>query len=150
MATMGEYYRQLRQQGYSAAAARDRARQWRERDINEREAEMQRQQEALDYEYDQEEPEPEPFYRPDELYWGDYKDPTNTMFPDRPRSNRARYDDIHQVIAIDWARPGRLGPTTYYRNASRQTWENMKQAPSTGRYVNAVLNYHEYDYDDRP
>lgn len=74
------------------------------------------------------------------------KSPTNTMFPDRPRSDRATYDPATQLLNIEWARPGQLGPSTTYKNVTPQEWEQVQAEPSTGRYVNRVLNYKEYYY----
>ena len=74
------------------------------------------------------------------------KDPTNTMFPERPRSDRASYDPVTQQLNIEWARPGKLGPSTTYKNVTPQEWEQVQSEASTGRYVNRVLNYKEYYY----
>ena len=87
------------------------------------------------------EPPPPPDFEPSQT-----KDPTNTMFPDRPRSDRATYDPATQQLNIEWARPGQLGPSTTYKNVTPQEWAQVNGTPSTGRYVNRVLNYKEYFY----
>lgn len=104
-----------------------------QRQENERELVIA-EQNARDYEGDE----------PDLLDW---KDPTPTAFPHRPRSTRASYDPVQQDLTIWWARPGRLGDHTNYHEVTPQQWDHIKErAPSTGWYVNDVLNYHDYDY----
>lgn len=77
----------------------------------------------------------------------DWKSPTATAFPHRPRSTEAAYDPVQQLLTIWWARPGRLGDHTNYYEVTPQQWEYIRdRAPSTGWYVNDVLNYHTYDY----
>jgi hypothetical protein len=74
------------------------------------------------------------------------KDPTSTEFPHRPRSRSAEYDFTTQVCRIWWDRPGRLGPYTNYYDVTPQEWDQIERVvPSTGKYVNRVLNYKHYD-----
>lgn len=159
MATIKWYYDFYRDQGYSATAARSMARRQRAQEVAQQaeaketyQREYERAKEALAQAQREENTDAidqaEHDYGGDFLEWTDSKIPTNTMFPHRPRSNYAHYDAPHQTIAIRWARPGRLGPVTYYRNVPRQVWEIMKEVPSTGRYVNNVLNFYPYDYED--
>jgi hypothetical protein len=77
----------------------------------------------------------------------DLKDPTNTEFPHRPRSNYAEYDPVSQILRIWWARPGRLGPYTNYYDVTPQEFREVEITSSTGKYVNRVLNYKNYDYE---
>ena len=162
MPTIKWYYDFYRAQGYSATASRSMARRQRAEEVartaTQRETyeqEYQRAKQAIAQEQaeqnaqdiDQADHE----YTYDYLVWTDAKVPTNTMFPHRPRSNYAHYDEPHQTIAIRWARPSRnpeLGPVTYYRKVPRQVWETMKEADSTGQFVNRVLNFYDYDYRD--
>jgi hypothetical protein len=79
------------------------------------------------------------------------KKPTATEFPEPPlarRSTEAEYDPVTQVLRIWWRRPGRLGPYTNYYNVTPQEWDQVKNVvTSTGKYVNRVLNYKNYDYE---
>jgi hypothetical protein len=58
-------------------------------------------------------------------------DPTNTAFPDRPRSNRAHYDANTQILNIEWARPGKLGPSTNYYDVTPQQWDIIQHTMTT-------------------
>jgi KTSC domain-containing protein len=82
----------------------------------------------------------------DEAEFPETYDPTNTAFPDRPRSSRAHYDANAQILNIEWARPGKKGPSTNYYDVTPQQWEIIKNTNSTGQYVDLVLNDHHYDY----
>jgi hypothetical protein len=135
MASLREYYKMLRGQGYTPRHAREQAQLWRSR-------------QSLPATTQVSDAVPDPVIT-DELRFISWRDPSPTSNPSRPRSDRIRYDAVHQVVAIDWARPGALGPTTYYRGVPRQVWEQLANyEPSTGRYVNRVLGGYAYDYNE--
>lgn len=135
MATMGEYYRILRGQGYTVAQARVKAREWK---LQETRPRISEETQAL----------PDPVIT-EELRFISWRDPAPSLTPRSPRADRIRYDAEHQVIAIDWHRPGPAGPTTYYRGVPRQIWEQLANyEPSTGKFVERVLNGYNYDYDE--
>jgi KTSC domain len=138
VANLRDYYKILRGQGYSPRHAREQASLWKRR-------------ESLPAPSQVSDAVPDPVIT-DDLKFISWRDPSPTINPARPRSDRIRYDSVHQVVAIDWARPSKnpeIGPTTYYRNVPRQVWEQLaNHEPSTGRYVNRVLNGYPYDYNE--
>lgn len=142
MATIREYEQEYRRQGYPVTAARSRARQDRANELAAARSRAQDTEAALQA------------AREDLLIKRaaqDYKAPTNTEWPsngwDHARSRNASYDGITQTLRIWWTKPGRLGDYTNYYNVPPQIWEQVKSTPSTGKYVNAVLNGYEYDYE---
>lgn len=162
MPTIKEYEKMLRGQNYPPIAARSIARRMRAQEVaREAAARIQYEREyqaAVSELADRQREETEDRVEEaaelqftEDYTWTDFKDPTNTMFPATnapgPRSDWAQYDSRNQVARIWWNRPGRLGPYTNYRNVPPQVWETLKHVPSTGRYVNAVLNAFPYDYD---
>ena len=135
MATLRDYYKMLRGQGYTPRHAREQATLWKKRESLPSTAQVT---EAL----------PDPVIT-EELRFISWRDPAPSLTPRNPRADRIRYDAEHQVIAIDWHRPGALGPTTYYRGVPRQIWEQLANyEPSTGKFVERVLNGYPYDYDE--
>lgn len=143
MTARDDRYRELRRQGYSVAQSRRMAdqlktKQWEHERAAERLVEQAAAagREALVEQVD----------------FTHYKQPTNTEYPGNgwrnPRSRSASYDTATQVLNIVWWRPGKGGKSTNYYNVSRQEWEqlcNINIEPSTGKYVNRVLNGHPYD-----
>jgi hypothetical protein len=67
--------------------------------------------------------------------------PTKTINPPDPRTNAAGYDSVAQVLYVEW---GDGGPAYNYYNVTPQEWRAFRRAPSPGRYINRVLNYHPY------
>ena len=57
------------------------------------------------------------------------------------RTNAAGYDPVLQRLRIEW---GDGGPAYNYYNVPPQIWDSFQDAPSPGRYINAVLNYFSY------
>jgi KTSC domain len=66
---------------------------------------------------------------------------TSTSNPADPRTVAAGYDPVLQRLRIEW---GDGGPAYNYYNVPPQIWESFLDAPSPGRYINAVLNYFSY------
>lgn len=70
----------------------------------------------------------------------DYYDPTKTSNPDRPRTHAARYNKSNRVIEIKF----REGAVYEYRDCHPNTWRGFKNTDSPGRYINRILNGHDY------
>jgi KTSC domain len=67
--------------------------------------------------------------------------PTPSINPADPRTAAAGYDPILQRLRIEFADNG--VPYNYY-DVPPQIWDAFQQAPSPGRFINAVLNYFSY------
>lgn len=67
--------------------------------------------------------------------------PTKTINPADPRTSQAEYYPIAQTLVMHWGDGGR--PYNYY-NVTPQEWQALRRAPSPGKYINKVLNYHPY------
>lgn len=134
MATLRDYYKMLRGQGYTPRHAREQASLWKKR-------------ESLPSPSEVSQAVPDPAAT-DELHFISWRK-APSLNPRNPRADEIRYDLEHQVLAIDWHRPGALGPTTYYRGVPRQIWEQLaNHEPSTGKFVERVLNGYNYDYNE--
>lgn len=84
---------------------------------------------------------PEPHSISPSDYW-DYYDPAATINPDRPRTLRWRYNLEERKAEVIF-RDGT--PWTYY-DVHPNTWRGLKRTESPGRYINRILNSHEYGY----
>lgn len=71
----------------------------------------------------------------------DYYWPTKTSNPPRPRTTAARYSKKLQRIEVQW-RDG--GVPYHYDNVHPNTWRGFKRTDSPGRYINRILNGHDY------
>ena len=69
----------------------------------------------------------------------DYATPSSN--PANPRCTAAGYDPVLQRLRIEW---GDGGQAYNYYDVPPQIWESFQNAPSPGRYINAVLNYFNY------
>lgn len=71
------------------------------------------------------------------------KDPSATIYPPRPRSQRASYDPSDQTLRIQF----RNGRVYAYYNVPSNVWRDLKSVASTGRFINRRLDpffeYHE-------
>lgn len=70
----------------------------------------------------------------------DYYDPTKTSNPNRPRTMAARYNKVSQVVEIRF----REGAIYQYFDCHPNTWRGFKNTDSPGRYINRILNGHNY------
>jgi hypothetical protein len=82
---------------------------------------------------------PEPHSISPQDYW-DYYDPAATINPERPRTQKWRYN-LEERIAETIFRDGT--PWRYYE-VHPNTWRGLKRTESPGRYINRILNNHEY------
>ena len=70
----------------------------------------------------------------------DYYDPTRTSNPNRPRTMAARYNKATRTIEVRF----REGATYQYSDIHPNTWRGFKNTDSPGRYINRILNGHDY------
>lgn len=145
MATIREYEQEYRRQGYPVAVARSRARADRAQELSIARRRQDDADAALQAAREQHEA-----WRAAQ----DYKNPTSTEWPgngwDHARSRNAAYDGVSQTLRIWWTKPSKAGDFTEYYDVPPQIWETLKdpaRTPSTGKFVNAVLN--GYDYTTR-
>jgi hypothetical protein len=140
MPTIRDYEKQYRAQGYTTAQARSLARRQRAEDV----ASERQRKEDFNAAYAASQERIKRLRRD-----RDFKNPTNTEYPGNgwphPRSKRATYDAGTQVLRIWWDRPSKAGNLTDYYDVPPQVWETVKETSSTGKYVNAVLNYYPYE-----
>jgi hypothetical protein len=140
MPTIRDYEKMYRAQGYSPSASRSRARQDRAEEV----ANEKRRKQDFDAAYAASQERIRQLRRD-----RDVKSPTNTDHINLgwpyPRSERATYDAATQIVRIWWDRPSRAGNLTDYYEVPPQVWETLKETPSTGQYVNAVLNGYDYE-----
>jgi hypothetical protein len=66
--------------------------------------------------------------------------PTNTSNPARPRTVAAGYDRVNHILFVRF----RDGAGYEYHDVTQSQWREFRSAPSPGRYINRVLNYHTY------
>jgi len=66
--------------------------------------------------------------------------PTPSINPPRPRTLAAGYDRDTKVLRIRY----REGQGYEYYDVSPREWNNFRRVKSPGRYVNRVLNHHDY------
>lgn len=71
------------------------------------------------------------------------KDPSPTIYPPRPRSQRASYDPTDRTLRIQF----RNGRVYGYYEVPANVWRDLKSSSSTGRFINRRLDpffeYHE-------
>ena len=67
--------------------------------------------------------------------------PTKTSNPSDPRTAAASYYSATQVLTVQW---GDGGPAYAYYDVTPQEWDGFTKADSPGRFINAILNNHNY------
>jgi hypothetical protein len=70
----------------------------------------------------------------------DYRNPTNTSNPPRPRTLEARYSRQDQRLEVIF----RDGTTWHYDQVPPVVWYRFRDNESPGKYINAVLNGYPY------
>lgn len=73
---------------------------------------------------------------PDQVYA-----PTSTINPSDPRTRTASYYSQTQTLVVQW---GDGGTAYAYYDVTPQEWDAFQQVDSPGRFINAVLNSHNY------
>lgn len=69
------------------------------------------------------------------------KEPTATIYPPRPRSQRASYDPLDRTLRIQF----RNGRVYGYYEVPSNVWRDLKNVASTGRFINRRLDpFFEY------
>ncbi|MBD0734046.1 hypothetical protein BGM09_01045 [Streptomyces sp. CBMA29] len=76
--------------------------------------------------------------------------PTNTSNPPRPRTLAAGWDSQSKTLFIRF-RGQKIAPGQYedgigyeYYGVTRSEWRTVRDGPSPGKYINAVLNSKNY------
>lgn len=69
------------------------------------------------------------------------KDPSPTIYPPRPRSQRISYDPMDRTLRIQF----RNGRVYGYYEVPPNVWRDLKASASTGRFINRRLDpFYEY------
>lgn len=72
-----------------------------------------------------------------------YEEPDNWHVFDSDRVAEAAYDSKKDVLFVKFVKPD--GSTEYvYEGVSSEEWRAFRRAASAGKYVNRVLNQHDY------
>jgi hypothetical protein len=69
------------------------------------------------------------------------KAPTKTSNPSDPRTAAASYYSQTQTLVVQW---GDGGTAYAYYDVTPQEWDAFTKVDSPGRFINAVLNNHNY------
>lgn len=64
----------------------------------------------------------------------------HTINPDRPRCQRGGYDSKSGTVRLQF----RDGAVYEYYDVPKNVWRNLLRGPSTGRYINRVLDTYPY------
>lgn len=67
--------------------------------------------------------------------------PTPSSNPANPRTRAASYYSQTQMMVVEWGDGG--VPYAYY-DVTPQDWDAFTQSDSPGKFINAVLNNHNY------
>lgn len=70
-----------------------------------------------------------------------YKPGRWEYFPESSRVSRARYDSENALLEVDWVDGGL---SYLYRDVTPTEWRSMRRVTSVGKFVNRVLNQHDY------